>query len=209
MIIFILFLTGCNGSQSNIDAEAQAISWINSRAIEVFEPFSANFSVNITEIFYVLKSSESKEGFCVEIASKERNPPKYQNQYSSVTTLPIFINQNNEVKEFSTKCFEDAYPDNRGKILKIMSTEKEETKHSTIQFFLIREVGNAISKSKLKQFGYAPNYEINPAAEYFTDALLFEILNDQKFNNTMKSYVTAEFEISGEEMMKQYIDSVK
>lgn len=209
LVLSLLFLFGCGKSPEQIKAEEKALQWVYSKATEVFKPFSANFTLNIEDTFYILKSSKFNDGFCVEIASKERIPPKYKQQLSFITTLPLFVNKQKQIDEFDVQCFNKAYPDNRGKVVSLMNIKLNETTYSALRFFLIREVGNALSKTKLKKMGYKPNYDLNFAAEYFTDTLLLETSKDQKFKKTHGIYVETEFNINGEKMIENYVNSIQ
>lgn len=211
LVVFLVFIAGCQKSEEQINAEQKALQWVNSQASMVHSQFFNTFTLNVNELFYVFSSSPYQKGFCIEIASTERNPPKYKNSLSSFTTLPVFVSGEGKVVEENIQCFAEVYPNKRGDIIKLMNSKlsRENDAYTTLRFFLVREVGNAISKTRLKEMGYKPNYKENPAAEYFTDTLLLKTITDEQFNTTMKIYIKAVFEINGEEMINEYVNSLR
>ncbi len=212
LLAFILvFMVGCQKPEEQINAEQKARQWVHSQASLVHTQFFNNFTLNVPELFYVLSSLPYQSGFCVEIASTERIPPKYKSSLSSFTTLPVFVSGEGKVVEGDIHCFAEAYQDKRGDIIKLMNSKlhREQEAYSVLRFFLVREVGNALSKTRLKEMGYKPSYKENPAAEYFTDALLLKTIPDEQFNTTMRIYVKAVLEINGEEMIDEYVKSLK
>ena len=208
VVIFCIFsaliIAGCSKPQEQLNAENTAVQWVHSEADDLLKSYPSNLTEmisNVSYVFYVLDSSKVGEGFCVEIASKERNPPKYPNP-DIISTIPLFVEKEGTLDLKNAQCFRKAYPDRRGLTALAMQEKLSESEYSAAKFFLMREVGNAIFKIRLKQLGYKPAYEENYFLEMTIDASINATFGE-KIQPVYKAYAIS---LIGTVGAKQFIE---
>lgn len=153
--LFSLF--GCSFKKSSPEFEQKALNWVNLEAQKILDNFPENVKKNIVlkDQFYILNSFNYKNGYCIEIASKARNPPRVdEDNFYDPTTLPLFINADNKIEFSNLDCFAKVYKNSGWKYLqKIQKDFDAENKkdYSIFHYILTREVGMIVLKTKLMQ----------------------------------------------------------
>ncbi len=175
LLILSLFLFGCFRNPQREAAEAEGLAWAQSFVLEIIQDLSDNNPPpNFQKNFYVLQSFKHKQGFCVEIASQERKPPRQDDIAGVPTTVVLYVDDQGVHPE-DASCYDKVYSNEISSMVQSMqqkSEQRERDKESGAKsgaengkgeftiahFILTRESSNAFLKQRLKGMGYVPRY---------------------------------------------------
>ncbi len=156
LVLFSISLFGCANNSKQKIAEKTALEWVNSYSEEIKKQLlkeSPDFS--LAGNFYVLKSFSHNDGFCVEIASKARNPPRVdEDNFYDPTTLPLFINADNKIEFSNLDCFAKVYKNSGWEYLQNVQKDfdaENKKDYSIFHYILTREVGIVVMKTMLER----------------------------------------------------------